>query len=130
MEKNTLGGLCGCSRSPQTPREAVSAPTFHFCLKSLLLPLSLFQSIESQVNPHTHLKRCWTDGEAQDGTVAFPLPCPRPHIPACPQPWAAAPQHLLLPPTGRSTKAGPSRGPGDSSGLVWTQAGAGLSLPL
>lgn len=47
MEKNPLGGSCGCFWSPQTSQEAVGAPTF--CLESLLFPLSLFQSVETQV---------------------------------------------------------------------------------
>lgn len=46
MEKNPLGGSCGCFWCPQTSQEAVGAPTF--CLESLLFPLSLFQSMETQ----------------------------------------------------------------------------------
>lgn len=68
------------------------------------------------------LQWCWSDGEVQDEAVTFPLPCP--------QPWAALPSiSSFLPLTSHGTKAGPSWGPGDPSGLVWTQAGARLSLP-
>lgn len=71
------------------------------------------------------LQWCWSDGEVQDGAATFPPPCP---FPPAPSPGLLSPASALLP-TSHGTKAGPSWGPGDPSGLVWTQAGARLSLP-
>lgn len=84
MEKIPLGGSCGCFWSPQPSHGAVGAPTF--CLESLLVPLSLFQSMETQAA----LPSC--SGAAQVEKCRMGLsPSLSLHSPTCPQPWAALP---------------------------------------
>lgn len=112
LDPTDLSGRCWCSHLlPRVP--AVSPSPF---------------SKRGDPGSPSFLQWCWSGGEVQDGAATFPLPCPRLHIPTCPQPGLLSP---AAPPPSPShgTKAGPSWGPGDPSGLVWTQAAARLSLP-
>lgn len=127
MEKIPLGGSCGCFWSPQTSQGAVSAPPF--CLESLLVPFSLFQSMEAQAAFPSSSGAGQVEKCRMGLSPSLSLPkAAQSHLPPA---LGCSPQHLLLLllTTSHGTKAGPSWGPGDPSGLVWTQAGARLSLP-
>lgn len=75
LEPTDLSGSCQCSHL--LPSVPVVSPF-------------LFSNRGDPGSPPS-LQWCWSDGEVQDGAITFPLPCPRLHIPTCPQPWAALP---------------------------------------